>query len=171
MRQPGAGFHPFVLVDDGRPHPRIASEIDDAVAPGREHPGEVFHRHGGPGGVVARRLDDHLVGAEAVHPLERPLAAVVERALHPQRRHPVGDHPQPPAWPILRAAIADREDLVAGHQLLALAQRAIGLVDRDHRVEIEVTPAQRLVGGDDHPPAGNGIGAPFRHQRALTSPA
>ena len=44
-------------------------------------------------------------------------------------------------------------DLAAGDRFLALAERAVGLVDRDDRIEVEVAPAQRLVGGDHHPAA------------------
>ena len=66
MRQPGAGLTAVVLEGDRRPHPRVAPEVGDPVAPGQRAPGRGLHRHGEPRRVVARRLDHHLVGAEPV---------------------------------------------------------------------------------------------------------
>ena len=47
--------------------------------------------------VVVRRLDDDLVGADAAHAVEHPLALAVERALDAQRRKLVGHDAQVPA--------------------------------------------------------------------------
>ena len=81
-----AGGRAVILEDDDVPQPDVALQIEHALAPRPEHLLDRRLRHRRQRLLVVRRLDDHFVRADAVHPIEQPLAFAIERALDPQRR-------------------------------------------------------------------------------------
>ena len=81
--------------------------------------------------VVARALDDDLVGADAVHHVVDAVAALVQVALDLQRGELVGHDADPPARPVGPACrVAVGEDLGRRLVLVPLAERAESALGR-----------------------------------------
>src|SRR5688572_19010317 len=87
---------------------------------------------------MARRLDDHLVGADAVHLVEESLALAVERAFDAQHGELVGHDAQAPAGPVRRAAVAMRQQLVRRHVLVPLTEGTAVIGCDGDRLEAEI---------------------------------
>src|SRR5262249_15747137 len=113
--------------------------------------------------VVIGRLDDDLVGADSVHAIEEPLALAVERAFNLERWKLIRHDTQVPIGPVRGTAVSAvrqhlrrREILVSGAKRTPLGSEQRGLF------KTEVAGAFAPLGGDDHPPAGDGIFAQLR---------
>ena len=85
-----------VLEDQDVPEPRVLLQVEHALAERPQHALDGDDRQRGQRLRVLGRLDDHLVGADAVHLVEQPLALAVERALDLQRGELVRDDPHVP---------------------------------------------------------------------------
>ena len=85
--------------------PSVLLKIQDAVTVSPEDVLDGPHGHGRNRHLVVRRLDDNLVGADAIHLVVESFTLAVQCALNPQRGKLVGDNPQRPARGIPAAAI------------------------------------------------------------------
>jgi hypothetical protein len=106
---------------------------------------------------VLGRLDDHFVGADAVHLVEQPLALAIEQTFNLQRRVLVRDDAHVPAGPVRPPAPPVTQHLAGRERLVALAERAERRGLERAVLEPEVARALAPLGGDDHPATGNGI--------------
>ena len=120
----GAGDGALVLEDKDVAKPAILPEIQHALAEGRQHALDLDFGHRRECLVVIGRLDDHFVRADAVHPVEHPVAFAIEPALDLQRRKLVRARPARPS----RASSARRRS--AGTRALRAASALRG---RDRR--------------------------------------
>ena len=108
MLQRCAGRPARVLEDEDVSKPRILLEVQDAVV---ERPQDVLDpplAHAGEGLAVLGRLDDDLVGADAVHLVVHAVALAVQIALDLERRELVRHHPQLPVRTHWRAEPSGR---------------------------------------------------------------
>ncbi len=120
--------------------------------------------------VVIRRLDDHLVRADAVHPIEQPLPFAIEIALDLQRGKPVRHDAQIPARRVRRAAVLpERADLGRRHVLATGTERTVLAGDDLGALELEVGGPLLAIGGNDHPAAGDRILAELRQWEGPSS--
>ena len=92
--------------------------------------------------VVVGRLDDDLVGAHAVHPVEEPLARRLEVALDAQRRELVRHHAVRPARLVRRGRRAARPARISGGVLLLVARAE----DAERRPRRARAPAAKSEG-------------------------
>src|ERR687898_1910343 len=100
MLEMRAGGRAVILEDDDRAEAAILLQIVDALAESTEHLLDIALPHRRQRLLVARRLDDHLVGADAVHLVEEALALAVERAFDAQHGKLVRHDAQAPAGPV-----------------------------------------------------------------------
>jgi hypothetical protein len=122
---------PAVLEDQHVLEPRVAVEVDQAVAPARHHVADLRDVEVGEIALVLGRLHHHLVRPHAPHRVVGPLRALVRRPFHGERRELVGEDAHAPARPVgVAARLAQREDLRRRERLVRRAERAG--VDRLH---------------------------------------
>jgi hypothetical protein len=147
-----------VLEDEDVAEPPILPQVEHTLAISPEDP---LNRHGrqrGQGRVVLGRLDDHLVGADAVHLVEQALALSVEPTFHLQRRELVRHHTHVPPGTVRRRAVAAiRQHFARRVLLVALAERAYDAGERRDVLETKRARALATLRGDNHPPARNRV--------------
>ena len=144
--------------------PPILLQVEHPLAERPQHPLNLRFRHRRQRLVVIGRLDDHFVRADAVHPIEQPLAFPIEVAFHLQRGKLVRHDSKIPAGRIRPAAVlTEREHLGRRHVLAAGAERTVFTPDDLSLFETEIVRALASIGGDDDPAAGDGIFAELRH--------
>src|SRR5215469_3368696 len=137
-------------------------QVENAVAEGPQHVFDALRRHGRKRRCVIWRLDDDLVGADAVHLVEEPFGLAVQITFDPQRRELVGDHSHSPSGHVAlrrRAAIRIRP-------ICLDFRRRLGLIPRTERTESapdsdslthEICGTFGAIGRDDYPAADNWI--------------
>ena len=117
-------------------------------------------------GVVGS-LDDDLVGADAVHPVEHALGLAVQVAFDSQRREFVGHDAHRPAG---RIALGRRPAVRVGTISLNFG-RSLALISGTERAEAaldlygfahEIGGTFGAIGGDDNPAADDGVFSEFR---------
>ena len=172
MREGGAG-RPAVVAEQQQ---ILEALIPIQVAvPLPVHPHRRRHLPRGQRGRVegvARSFDDDFMGADAAHRLEESIVRRRRRPLDAQGGVLVGDDAHFPARRVGQAAgTPDGRDLRRRPGLLALAERAGGGVIRQWIPRRKVRRPGRPLGGDDHPPAGDGILSQFRHRTTPFPPA
>src|SRR5688572_23232095 len=109
----------MVLEDDDVAEPAILLQVLYAFAERPQHllHGRIPHRRQRL--LVTRGLDDDLMGADAVHLVEQPLALAVERTLDTQHGILIGHDAQIPARAVGAAAVAPvRQQLARRHVLM-----------------------------------------------------
>ncbi len=150
--QAGAGGGADVLEEHAVDQPRVLLQVDQAVAVGPEDLADIVLGEAGHADVVARALDDDLVGADARHLVVDPLAPLVQVPLDLQGGELVGHDPDAPAGPVgARPAVAIGEDLGRGLVLLPLAEGAEPPLGLRLRLALEVVRPLRPLVRDDHP--------------------
>src|SRR5436190_23848644 len=114
--------------------------------------------------MVIGGLDDHLVRADAIHPIEQALPFAIEVSLDLQRRKQVRHHAQIPARRIPRAAVLpERAHLRRRHVLVPWTEGTMLLAGEDEgALEMEIGGPLLAIGGDDDPAAGDRIFAELR---------
>ena len=163
MLERRAGRRAVVLEDQDVAEPPILLQVGHPLAVRPEHLLDLRLAHRRQRLVVIRRLDDHFVRADAVHPIEQPLAFAIEIALHLQRRKPVRHDAEVPARRVRRAAVLpERPDLGRRHVLVAGTERAVLAGDDAGALEMKIGRPLLAIGGNDHPAAGDGILAELR---------
>ena len=108
-----------------------------------------------------RRLDDDLVGADAVHPIEEALAFAIEIPFNLQRRVLVRHDAHVPARSVWLAAIAKGQDLGRRHALVAGTERTVRPADESGVLHAKVVGTLAAIGRDDDPAVGDDVSAKF----------
>ena len=123
---PGAGLPASILEDQDVLQTLVLLQIYDPRLVGAQ---DLFHLF--QAGVVKiltvmRRLDDHLVGPDAVHQVEQAQAPPTQLLVGAQYRTDIGDTPDEPSRGIgICALVSVRENLRGGMILAALAEGAV----------------------------------------------
>ena len=119
-----------ILEDDDMAQTDVALQVEHAIAPGPEHLLDRRLGHRRQRLSVDRRLDDDFVRANAVHPIEQPLAFAIEIAFDAQRRKLVRHDAHVPAGGVRRLPL--RYARISGGVLFSCpsqnGQRSSGLV-------------------------------------------
>ena len=137
---------------------RVALQRHQAVPEGAHHVLDGRRCEVGELRVVVGRLDEHLVGADAVHEIVEAFPAPLGRAVDAQRGEPVRDDADAPAGRIGRrvGALPVGEQLRRCLRLVAAAEhaRAVGPRGTGDR---EVRRPANALGRDHHPPTGDRV--------------
>ena len=158
-----------VLEDDDVAEPEVLLEIQHAIAPGPEHPLDGLLGHRRQRGAVLRRLDDHFVRADPVHPVEQPLALAIQRAFDPQHRKLVRHDAHFPASAVGGRAVAIGQNLGRRLVLVPFAERAESVRPGGDRLDLEIVGPLLPLGRDDDPAAGDGIFSQISHENRMRS--
>ena len=140
----------------------VLLQIVDALLERPEHLFDLLLRHLAQGLVVVRPLDDHLVGADAVHLVVHALALAVQLAFDAQRRELVGHHAHPPSRLVAVAGVAVGQHLRRRLVFISVTERADGRRRRRNRLADKIARALGAVRGDNHPSPGDGVLTQFR---------
>ena len=159
-----SGRRALVFENQDVAQPTVFPEIQDAVAVSPEDVLEMFLGQARQRRLVIGGLDDHLVGAHAVHPVidADPLAR--DHAFDLQSGKLVRDHTDAPARGVGRASVRPiRKDLRRRLRFVARTERTerLGRHRRQHLAE--VGRPMGPLGRNDHPPADDGIASQLRH--------
>jgi len=159
------GGRPVVLEDEDRLEPAVLRQVDETLPVGPENVLEPLLGQVEQVDVVTLRLDDDLVGPDAVHPVVDPVRGLPQLPLDLQRGKLVGDHAQGPVRIVGLPALPEGEDLGGRHPLAAGAQGAHPLAP-GRGLRGKFLGTLRPLGGDDDPPADDRIFPKFRHAAA-----
>src|SRR5262249_3177920 len=141
-------------------------QIDHALAPRLQHGGDLALGELGHGGAMVGRLDDDLVGPDAVHPIVDYVARRLEVALDAEGGKLVRHDTDLPSRSVRQGPlIAHGENLVGSARLLARAEGAWSRAQGTHGRRGEVGGTTGPLGGDDHPAADHRIPSELRHGR------
>ena len=121
-----AGSRPDIFEEHAIDEAAILLQVHQAVAIGPKDLADILLAQVGQGHFMKRTLDDHLMGADAVHFVVDALAALVEVAFDLQGRKFIGNHADAPALFVgPRRAVAVGNDLVRRLVLLAFAEGTV----------------------------------------------
>src|SRR6516164_1078579 len=156
-----------VLENEDVTEPEIALQIVDPVAEGVEDILHLFFVEFGEELGVIRRLDDHLVRADAIHLVEEALTFPIEVAFDFEHRILVWYDANVPAGFVRAGAAAERKYL---GRCAAFVAGTKGTGRSRHRIRYSF-PAEfagtRPVRCDYHPPVGDRIFPQFRQRFSL----
>ena len=151
-----------ILENHDVPQPDVPFQIKHPLAPGPEHLLDLRLRKRRERLRVARRFDNHFVRADAVHPIEEPLAFAIEIALDAQRRKFVGHDTDIPA-----RAVAPGENLRRRLVFVSLAERAMLVAFGGDCFDLKIAGALLPLGRDDDPAARDRIFSQVGHELSL----
>jgi len=146
MLERGAGRLAVVLEHEDVGESRILLQIEHALAVREQHVGHRVHREPGERRVVPGRLDDDLVRADAVHPVEEAFARRLELALDPERRILVRHDAIRPPGPVGSAVWRPAGQDLGWRLLLAALAEGTGALARANRLGGEVGRTPRTLG-------------------------
>src|ERR1700677_359045 len=149
-------------------------EIENPVAKNPQHIFNPLRGQRRQARIVIRRLNNHLVRPNPIHPVEHSLGLPVEHAFNSQRGKLVRHHPHRPPWRVpLRSRAAIRRwpvslDFRRGLTLIPVTKRT------EATLQLHVFPRKigwplGTVRRNNYPPSHNRIFSQLRHPGALLS--
>src|SRR5215467_12268494 len=147
-----------ILENQNIAEPFVILQVEHSVA---VRPEDVFKRSLGKrchGRRMIRRLDNHLVRADAVHLVKKPFAFLVEIALDAKCWKLVGNDTDGPTRGVWATAVtAVNQHFVWRFRLVSRAKRAILRVLGNHTLPQEIHRPLSTLSRNDHPSAGNWV--------------